>query len=134
MVRKIRNQTIINPEDKKEGSYPQGKPKLNWISIKNNNGIVPKEVGEFVIEVLESIGEAFFPNVSFKGLSKQLKFYYYIPTLNVVIDFLENKETPTEEEELKEKQKFCKKMNLNRITISKNRYKNLISYLQNFVL
>lgn len=123
MTPRVRNQTTINPQDKKTGNY-EGQPKLNWRSYKSSDNSIPSDIKTFVEEVLVELGETFFPNVGFKNL-KSLRWAFYLPVRNAVIDFLQHKETPKEKEELIERRYFCKKMGIKRIVISKFSYKNL---------
>jgi hypothetical protein len=121
-----KNQTTLKPTElPKEPKSHEGKPKFAWKSHKESNGVVPKEVREFIVGMLETLGESFFPNVGFKGLNEHLKFMYYIPAMNIVVDYLESRETDKEMVECQQKRDFCKRRGINRIPVSKYKYKNI---------
>lgn len=128
MTPKIRNTTKVKACDHQEKDY-EGKPKLIWTSRKNNGGDVPREVGDFIKEFLEGLGQSFFPNVSFRGLLDNLRFYYFLPDLNTIIDYLEKK-TDKDYEEWKTKKEFCKKNNLKYICINKFKFKNIGGWIE----
>ena len=121
MVRN-RNETTVKESDKKEGWY-DGKPKLKWKSYKTNCVIVPCDVGEFVKEYLENSELEYYPNVDINGL----RFYYYLPEENLVLDYIENGETEKGREDKKMRYDFCKKHKIRRITITKYNYKNSLN-------
>lgn len=120
MVR-TRNETQINPKDKKRGDYEGRIKEIKWRNYKTNFYKVPREVEDFIKGFLQNIELEYFQNVKIQDH----KFYYYLPEVNVVIDYIHQGETEQGREEMKVKRAFCKKHGIERIPITNNNYKNV---------
>lgn len=118
-----RNQTTLRPSDSPpEENFKNKRPRLKVVKVKSAEDIIPREVVEFIQGFLKQYNLCPLVNVLINGRS----FPYFFEEQKIVLDYL-REETPDELERLAINRDLCKKLGLQRISISQWSYKNQLT-------